>query len=175
MSPQADAEWARRIYRLRTVITGSTLHLAGTISFRAHYNGDLLIYHDKIPIIVRPETIIKDSWPIIFLHNYRGGSQVPRVFDASDRLYRTQDRLKVSSQDMHLNATPPGSFCVAPRSELEQTFANGFDLEKYFNQYLVPFLFQQSYFEKYGKWPWWNYPHGDFGEYLREIEEFLRA
>lgn len=174
MSLRADAEWGRRAYGLTTTIKGGVLRLLGTVSFKAHYNGDLLIYGNCIPVIIRPEIIVEDSWPIVLLHNYQNSPSIPRVFDASDRLAKTQFKRKISSLDMHLNTNPKGSFCVAPKSELEQAFSNGFDLESYFNNYLIPFLFQQSYFEKHGSWPWWNYPHGEFGEYLWRLEQALR-
>lgn len=174
MSLRADEEWVRRRYSLNTSVSGSTLRLSGTISFRAHYTGNVLVYGDSIPVIVKPDKIIADSWPVIFIHNYQSNIPIPRVWDASDRLNRTQSRRKISSQDMHLNDRPVGSFCVAPKSALEKAFTNGFDLEHYFNYYLLPFLFQQSYFEKHCEWPWWNYPHGDSGEYLWKMEERVR-
>jgi hypothetical protein len=172
MSIGADAEWARRTHSLKTFTDRAVLRLSGRVIFRAFYNGDLLVYGNSIPGIVLPDKIIEDSWPIILIHNYQNSEQFPIVFDASDRLSRSQKKHSIfSHQDMHLNDQPPRSFCVAPRSELLKTYVHGFDLEHYFSHYLLPFLFQQSYFEKYGDWPWWNYPHGAFGEYIWKIEQ----
>lgn len=67
---------------------------------------------------------------------------------------------------MHLNqggAMPPNSFCVARIEDLEKVYSRGFNLEHYTIHYLVPFLFQQSFFELNGRWPWLNYAHGPRG------------
>lgn len=69
---------------------------------------------------------------------------------------------------MHLNqggGMPPHSFCVARISDLENMYEGGFGLEHYVKNFLIPFLFQQSYFEQKGQWPWLNYAHGDRGKF----------
>ncbi len=177
-----DVKWAEK-NGLVTAVEGNLLQLSGYVSFRAYYNGGQLLTGADIPAIASPELIIEDTWSIKLYYNYRHGAGIPTVFDTSGRIKETAKKRKKQLADMHINTgehfimpMPRNSFCVAPRPKLGNTYASGFDLVHYFRQYLIPFLFQQSYYEKYGKWPWpqKNYPHGIVGEHIWHIEHRTR-
>lgn len=171
----AEAAWANQKHGHSTYVDGSTLHLSGHVVVQAYYDGDRLHYSDKVPAMINPANAVDDVWAITFIHDYQGGSCVPMVFDASGRIQKTARKVDSPLIDLHINGAvgpmPEGSFCVAPRPELEKSYAYGFSLEHYYYQYLLPFLFQQSYFEKNKDWPWPNYPHGPFGEYISKLEQ----
>jgi hypothetical protein len=173
-----DARWAQN-RGLAVSVNGTVLSLSGYISFRAHYNGERLLYGSDIPVTVNPSAIIEDTWSITLIHDYQKGAVTPAVFDRSGRIGKTMRKFKIQAIDMHLNAAPlmpKDSFCVAPRAKLEESYAPDFDLRHYFLQYLIPFLFQQSYFERNNQtWPWLNYPHGPLGERIAQMERLRQV
>ena len=165
MSIQEDADWAKS-FGLVPVIRGTTLLIRGAIAFKAHYNGESLLLGDSIPLLVSYDKIIEDSWSVSICHDYASIFKAPFVFDTTGRIERTATMRHKNLMDMHINQggeMPGGSLCVAIKHALDTQYNSGFDLGHYVVNFLIPFLFQQSYFELHQEWPWANYSHGEAG------------
>jgi hypothetical protein len=50
-------------------------------------------------------------------------------------------------------------------------FPKGFNMEDYLEKLVVPFLYEQTFFAKYNRWPWGQLAHG----YPGYFEEFLET
>ena len=55
------------------------------------------------------------------------------------------------------------SACVCGVSEEARFVADGFNFKRYIEEYAIPFLYGQTYYDKHGKWPWPEYAHDTAG------------
>lgn len=57
-----------------------------------------------------------------------------------------------------------GTACLCGPVERYEFLQSGFSFIKYLDKLVVPFLYEQTYFDKYpGEWPWGEYAHGSAG------------
>jgi len=56
-----------------------------------------------------------------------------------------------------------GRACFAGPAEEDDLFTRGYNFLEYFECFVIPFLYAQSYFDKYKKWPWSEYSHNTAG------------
>ena len=47
--------------------------------------------------------------------------------------------------------------------DVADVFAAGYSLESHVNELLIPYFYAQTYFSRYGKWPWGELSHGFVG------------
>jgi hypothetical protein len=174
-----DIKWAQE-RGLRATVEGRKLIVSGQVSYHAFYDGIRLHYGASIPLFANPEKVIQDTWTLSVGLDY-DKLPVPLVFDLSNRLVSAMKNNNLNPEDLHLNSgspmppypyMPKNSFCVSPAQQLIECYNLNFNLNHYFKQYLLPFLYQLSFFEKseYKTWPWNNYSHGERGldEWRRE-------
>lgn len=84
--------------------------------------------------------------------------QLPTVFETSGRLRAVMKKRKVKTlADLH--CYPNGALCLAAPQDLTLSFLPEPSLYRLFENYIIPFLYSQSYYEKHGKWPWPHLPH----------------
>ena len=69
--------------------------------------------------------------------------------------------------------SPTGKLCLGPPVEVERVFAERRTLLWFLEEQVVPFLFSYSYFEKHGRMPFGQLPHGANGilDYYNEFFE----
>ncbi len=87
--------------------------------------------------------------------------QYPSIRELSDKILNTQRSMKRAQGDMHINSD--GTFCLEALQDLEKTFRSGFNLQTYINQYVIPFLFEQTHLRFTGDWAWQPLPHYEAG------------
>lgn len=63
----------------------------------------------------------------------------------------------------HFFDTGDGRACFAGPVEEDDLFTRGYSFLEYFERFVMPFLYAQSYFDEYGKWPWPAYDHNAAG------------
>ncbi len=63
----------------------------------------------------------------------------------------------------HFFDTGDGRACLAGPSEEDDIFTRGYSFLEYFERLVIPFLYAQSYFDEYKKWPWLAYDHDVVG------------
>ncbi|WP_415712747.1 SEC-C domain-containing protein [Maridesulfovibrio sp.] len=64
-------------------------------------------------------------------------------------------------KDFHIN--PDGTLCLAAEIEVKRRFVKRPTLKYFIEDLVIPFLFQHSFFEKYGKMPFGELSHGAKG------------
>jgi len=83
------------------------------------------------------------------------------VREVAGRILHTKRKWKLSLADVHMYSD--GSFCLCPEPEENLRLPNGFNLRDFFNYLLIPYLYYQSYLDKFGKEPWKSSSHGELG------------
>lgn len=63
----------------------------------------------------------------------------------------------------HFFDTGDGRACFAGPVEEDDLFTRGYSFLEYFERFVIPFLYAQSYFDEYGRWPWPAYDHNAAG------------
>jgi len=85
---------------------------------------------------------------------------------------KSGEKHKVSTfLDMHIYKDGR-SVCLCPRTQLvERTYnQKALSLPLLIDELIVPYFYQQAYFERYGTWPFRNYSHG----YSAIFEYYIR-
>jgi hypothetical protein len=100
-------------------------------------NNPDLIYHSDV---YRVEILLDE------------GRSYPIIKEMSDKIAVAGKRLRTSPGGMHLNSD--GSFCLEANQELQERFHEGFDIEVYINEYVIPYLFEQTHKRLTGEWAW---------------------
>jgi len=88
-------------------------------------------------------------------------SDLPQVYETGSRLEKVAKNRNLKKEDLHIN--PSGAACLCIKPEEAESLQNGFSLQDFFNNLMVPFFYAQSYFEKNNAWPWGQYSHGIWG------------
>jgi hypothetical protein len=109
---------------------------------------------------------IEDKYSIKI--DLNSGYILPRVFEISDKIMSTSKKYSVELSELHIN--PDKSFCLAIKPREHELFEKEFTIKEFFKNALEPFLFQMSFYDKYGKLPWGEYAHGNFGYYELYLE-----
>ena len=97
------------------------------------------------------------------LDKYTG---LPKVFCKTYKIKKIAEAHQVALEDLHINSD--GTFCLAIEGEGKSFFKDGFTIQEFFKNSLEEFLFQMSYFDKHGSFPWGEYAHG----YLGYLEKY---
>ena len=88
-------------------------------------------------------------------------TKLPKVFCKTDKIKKIAEAYQIALEDLHINQD--GSFCLTMEGEQQRYFEDGFTIQEFFKNSLEEFLFQISYFAKYGSFPWGEYAHGYLG------------
>ena len=84
------------------------------------------------------------------------------VRETAGRILRTKDKWKFKElADVHMYSD--GTLCLCPTPEEKIRLLNGFNIRDFIKRLVIPYLYYQSYLEKYGKEPWKSSSHGDLG------------
>ncbi len=100
---------------------------------------------------------------------------IPIVYETAGRLKKFARQRNMELADLHINFA--GDLCLCPKPLEKVKLANSYTIEDFFKLMLIPFFYAQSYFEKYSKWPWKDYSHGDpgivecFAAYISKVQE----
>jgi hypothetical protein len=89
-------------------------------------------------------------------------SMLPIIQEVGGRIELAARRHGITNlSDVHISTGGTLCLCVPPEAHLY--FSAGFALEEYVSRLVVPFFYGQSFFERYGTWPWGTYSHGRLG------------
>ncbi|WP_200764030.1 hypothetical protein [Nitrosophilus alvini] len=113
------------------------------------------------------ETKVFDAYNVrIFFNDIDSHTKLPKVICECDKVQKIAQKYKIDTTDLHINTN--GSFCLTIQGDEHIFFTNGFTIQEFFKNAVEGFLFQLSYFDRYGSFPWGEYAHG----YLGHIEKF---
>ncbi len=155
--------------------------IRGRLNFTMEYNASKFpgykIFHFN-ENLVESEYLIKDSYNIEI--NTDGDLYgLPVCFCVDKQINQQYEDLKDSPNlkvncinDLHLNQDADCTFCLGfPMDFIDRNLAN-LSLEDYLEDFVVPFLYYQTYIFRNRKEPWRSYGHGPLiglGEYFYEI------
>lgn len=156
----ADLEWLRGT-GFPFTLNGGEITLK--VRFRMSYNPETDEYSinpDNDKILDKPwiyqgdEYAIRIRWP----HD----QPYPNCYEEGQRkILKHASKIHVVPGDVHVNKD--STLCLAPPQALDMRFKNGFSLEVFVEQFLIPYLFSQTHFRKTGDWPWPPAGHGASG------------
>jgi hypothetical protein len=154
-----DLDWLELHYPGVIYVSSKNI-LQGCLWFRMVYFPEkgISVVDPDITIDLTGGIFIEDAYEI----EIRFDSSKVVVREVSGRILRTKNKWRFKSlADFHMYSD--SSLCLCPEPEERLRFSNGFNLRDFFNNLLIPYLFYQSYLEKFGKEPWKSSTHGDLG------------
>lgn len=98
---------------------------------------------------------------------------LPLVYETAGRIAAVAARDGKLTADLHIyNDT--GALCLASAMELERTFQSGFSLPTFIDEFVVPYLFAQSYYAAHRVWLWGELGHGYKGllQWLGRLNDY---
>lgn len=104
---------------------------------------------------------------------FHAGLGVPLVYETAGRIAAVAARDGKITADLHIyNDT--GALCLASAMELERAFQDGFSLPVLIDEFVVPYLFAQSYYAAHGEWLWGELDHGYKGllQWLGRLDDY---
>lgn len=107
---------------------------------------------------------IRDSYDVEISFDARPPtySMLPILRETGGRIMLSAKRYNIANpSDVHISGN--GILCLCAPAEAHLYFSAGFALEEYIGNLVVPFFYGQSFFERYGAWPWGTYSHGFLG------------
>ena len=154
-----DRAWIRKNYPgLEIRSSGNREIIAGVFQFTAAYNqaeNEYLI--NPVDTACPQMMVIQDQYDIRF-------SVHPNVRDGLPTVYETGGRIKTVAKerglpDIDLHIYPDNSLCLVGALDEKATVA----LRDFLDRNVLQFFYDQSYFERYGRWPRGQYSHGVLG------------
>lgn len=151
---------------------------------------DMVLYPDDGSYVIKPNPKhltqgqrIQDEYQIEIIFKNSEHSDLPQVYEKGGRIASVAANQRRKLEDLHINQGLNGVACLCANIEEANWLPNGFNLQDFFNNLVIPFFYGQHYFEKNGVWPWKEFSHGLVGlleSYLKQenitkekIEEFL--
>ena len=138
-----------------------SVEITGNLRFRMVFSGEGKPYVIDPPANYTDGIKIEDEYKIKIELRGSEFSNLPQVYEYSDRIKKVAEERKLKPEDLHIN--PSGAACLCIQQEESATLPNGFNFEDFFNNLVIPFFYAQSYFEKNNAWPWGQYSHGVWG------------
>ncbi len=160
MIENKDIRWLKYNYP-GIVYYPATNTLQGCLWFKAMYSlsQDKFVVNPDETIILEDGFLIEDVYDLI-LEFAKDDSKVVAK-EVGGRIMHAKKKWGLSQADVHMYVN--NSLCLCPEPEQKLRLSNEFDLRDYFNYLLIPYLYFQSYLEKFGKEPWKSSSHGDLG------------
>ncbi len=166
----ADFEWLKHNYPGMYLVRGQNL-LQGCLWFEmgySFYSGSAVINPER-NLASKDFLIIEDAYDLII--DFESSTGKVKVRETGGRILRTKKKWRFASlSDVHMYSD--NSLCLCPEPEQKLRLPNGFILQDFIYNLLIPYLYYQSYLEKYGKEPWKSSSHGDLGILESYIHQF---
>jgi hypothetical protein len=148
--------------RLGFVGGNPPLRLAGPLDFDCTYAGPWA--PDVAVRAAGLDCSIADAYNVEILldHSPRAGSSLPLIRVTDDRIEKAMRKHGRSSMtDMHVSTD--GYICLCTPIDEVLYFSGELGLEVYVSKLVIPFLYGQAFFERYGFLPWKERTHGATG------------
>lgn len=167
-----DREWVINQYPGLTFTTGTDgLELNGKFCFDTAWDESRRVY------LINP-TANESQGLVRIQDSYRiravipPDSLAPRLFETGGRILAKASNLGVPPRDVHSYET--GQVCPIGQFDMEGIR----DIREFLDRAALQFFYDQSYHERYGRWPRGQYLHGLFGaveNYYDQVEEKMKA
>ncbi len=161
--------WLAQNYpNLRCILDGELATIEGQFDFIAAYGEQQKRY------VINPNSqhetlhIIQDSYQIKITFP-SGKPEYPKVWEIGGRLQEVAKKTRKRPEDLHIIPVD-GSLCLVGLFDIQLDIT----LQEYFDGPLLQFFYDQSYFERHGKWVRGEYSHGTLGileNYFDKVQE----
>lgn len=100
---------------------------------------------------------------------------IPEVYETSGRIKAFAQRKNIELPDLHVNYL--GNLCLCPKPLERVKLNDSYNIQDFFTVLVIPFFYSQSYYEKFNRWPWKDYSHGDpgilecYAEYISKVQD----
>src|SRR5579884_1503772 len=143
-----DKKWLAKHYPGLNVIERPKFSLVqGQLHFHRTYNN----------------TPIDDTYNIR-LELFEDDARLPRLTETGGRLEKVlNNHPEFGGKLVELHINSNGTLCLAAPQELRLKYLPNPDIRVLFEDYVVPYFYSQSYFEKNDDWPWEHLPHDTYG------------
>jgi len=168
--PHEDRAWIRENYpKLLVHTSGSREIVEGTFNFIAAYSETEKHYIINPTDIDNPKIIVIQDEYQIRITPPAGIEKLPKVRETDGRIRGLTQEKGIAAIDLHIY--PADSLCLV--GSLDENRKQSF--RDFLDGPVLQFLYDQSYFEKYGRWPRGQYSHGVLGIFenyfdRREVE-----
>lgn len=141
--------------------------LQGKLSFCAFYDNkkDTLVLNPSSDNVSN-ESLIDDKYEIEMELLPDFPNSLPLVREVGGRIQQIVDKYNIKDIcDLHVNKNKDNAICLCPKPAEKVRYPDKVDIIHFINNLVVPFFYGLSYYERYGKWPWNEYSHGDLGTF----------
>ncbi len=159
-----DLDWINKYYPALTASKrpNGVDEIQGKLKFAMSYN------HSDNSFLIGSQTIqqgsginIEDEYQIKIIFAPTTSSKLPQVFEVGGKIENFAKSNLIDLSDLHIN--PSKAACLCVEGSEDEYFSSGFKLSDFMNQMVIPFFYEQSFFQKYRHWPWGEYAHGVLG------------
>jgi hypothetical protein len=134
--------------------------VSGRLAFKATSTSQGLILNPKFGQDTSNEEFrhyIADNYCVEF--SWQG--DLPVLKETSSRVIHFAADNNLDSADLHINGD--GTACLCSEPQLRREVRNGLTPEAYVHRLAIPFFYGQSFFQRFGTWPWRQLGHGYWG------------
>ena len=161
---KSDEDWLKASYPELQIKKGAddTPFIEGFLRF------DMVFNEKSKSYTIKPEAEhlaqghrIQDEYKIEIILKSSEYSNLPQVYEKGGVIEALVKEKNLKREDFHIN--PTGSACLCLNTKEAIYLPNGFSLQDFFNNLVIPFFYAQSYFRDFASWPWGEYGHGMAG------------
>ena len=172
----AEKKWIKdRFPNLRVNSSGENVSISGDLVVDMFYDESLddryIIFPDGE--VHSSDRYINDVYQIRV--EYDNASFVPAVYETSGRIKAFAKRKNVLLADFHIN--DDSRLCLCPKPLEKRILNNPHTIQDFFARLVIPFFYAHSFFEKFNRWPWKDYSHGDpgilecYAEFISKVQD----
>jgi len=166
---ESDKTWLVTYFpNLRFAENKGTETIVGPLEFDAYYDKtqDIFIHFPNDDYTGKYR--IQDNYDVQIELVSSDFSILPQVKEIGGRIKQLGKQKKIPLYELHIN--DDGTACLSGKYDQQEFYNKGFILKDFFYKMIIPFFYDQSFYEKYNEWPrdWWS--HGVQGEIRNLIQ-----
>lgn len=169
-----DLEWLKVNYPGLHPTAPDTLE--GRVPFRMlHYDNRNYIRPNRSQLAIGLENggvYLSDTYRVRIV--WRKHGSYPTAYEIGGKLETVAEQYGKSMLDMHTYSSQDNALCIANPMDLLIAFVARFDLRQYIEGFLIPYLFEQTYYAQNKQWLWGELSHGHWGhlEWLGRRQDY---
>lgn len=158
-----DLAWLEKNYPGLRLCAPDTLE--GRLPFRMlHYKDQNYVRPNRSQLALGLKNggvYLSDTYQVRIVWRKHGA--YPNAYEIGGKIEAVAGRYGKSMLDMHTYSSSNNALCVANPMDLLLAFVQCFDLKQYIEGFLIPYLFEQTYYAQNKKWLWGELSHGHWG------------
>lgn len=149
-----EINWLKKEFPKLEINEGHTI-IEGVIDFTSVYDPISKKFTALLkPGLVYPGLVLSGSYKVKMTSSKKDRSY-PEL-----QVFVPEDKWKM---DRHFYPNTEGKACLSGPVEEDDLFARGYCFFEYFERFVIPFLYGQTYYDSKKQWPWKDYAHGAVG------------